>query len=632
MSAIFGLTSNLTECNICDSMKELNHWNETYGTEAVRLEIFGDSGLGCRIEHFSESFPFGGPLLEFDGQYAAVDALLYNRDELLPLLGLDADSKISDEELLLRLVREKGFDTLAQVNGDFAGAIFNPRKKEWTIFRDHMGVRPLFYHIRDDFFAFSTDIRGLVALLDERARPSEEQQYRLMSGYRRITLCETDYAEIFCIHPGSYTVVKAEKSSFLKQEYLYWQIHQTNPHFEKDWQYGQELRRLIMDSVKRRADAIPGVLGAELSGGLDSGVISILLSRLGRETVHYSWSKSTEELPMQEGLDERGIIQDICEQEHFTCDFYTPSQRYTVQQYLDMVLPAHTDTYHLSYGSKVLRSKGTRVMFTGHGGDEGVSHRCSTYEMLCYGEWKHYLKYHWHYYKGSKHRLWKTIFYSVGNAIYQHREYKKDFCSSDLASFVLKDSFRMKMKRIVKPGQVYFNGRPDKYINHGGTRWRLDNAAFQGALCGVRYLFPYVDYRVIDYAVSIPRYLFLWPGIDRTIFREAFRDIIPESLYKMRFKDIPSLRGRDYSEERLMELCEIYELIPLLDQKYWGEILDFAEINNLHFPTVNDKVPTSSKSEVPPELKYSLAVDKLLTCLLIQNVRDKAREWREAHE
>jgi asparagine synthase (glutamine-hydrolysing) len=96
------------------------------------------------VEHFSDRFPGGAPILHLDGADAVVDALLYNRDELEQALELAPDCGLSDEELLLKLVGQKGWKALAMVNGDFAGAVWDREKGTWTLFRDHLGVRPLY--------------------------------------------------------------------------------------------------------------------------------------------------------------------------------------------------------------------------------------------------------------------------------------------------------------------------------------------------------------------------------------------------------------------------------------------------------------------------------------------------------
>ena len=51
---------------------------------------------------------------------------------------------------------------------------------------------------------------------------------------------------------------------------------------------------------------------------------------------------------------------------------------------------------------------------------------------------------------------------------------------------------------------LYFSVFPHRFVTQGGTRNRLDNVAYQGASAGVRYLIPFVDHRVMDFAFRSP--------------------------------------------------------------------------------------------------------------------------------
>ena len=86
MSGIFGFTRR-DDAFLEDTMGGLAYWNRIYGREASTSELIGSSGLGCHMEHFADAFPYGGPILDHQGCRAVVDALLYNREELLPLEG-----------------------------------------------------------------------------------------------------------------------------------------------------------------------------------------------------------------------------------------------------------------------------------------------------------------------------------------------------------------------------------------------------------------------------------------------------------------------------------------------------------------------------------------------------------------
>ena len=100
MSGIFGFT---IRDGVCEQPEEilggLEYWNRIYGRDDSDTRLFDCSGIGCHIEHFSADIPRSAPIQELTGRTAVVDALLYNRDELLPMLEPAADACISDEDL-----------------------------------------------------------------------------------------------------------------------------------------------------------------------------------------------------------------------------------------------------------------------------------------------------------------------------------------------------------------------------------------------------------------------------------------------------------------------------------------------------------------------------------------------------
>ena len=137
-------------------------------------------------------------------------------------------------------------------------------------------------------------------------------------------------------------------------------------------------------------------------------------------------------------------------------------------------------------------------------------------------------------------------------------------------------------KKIKNKYSLRFAFDPVHYINTGGSRNRLENIALFGALSKVRYMVPYLDYRVIDYAVSIPRYLYFCGKTRRYIFRETFKDIMPESLYRLSSKDTPSYNSMggnpNWYEKYVVRKKEIIEK---LDREYWKHYLNFEMIDKL---------------------------------------------------
>ena len=601
----------------------LEYWNRIYGRAASGQRQLNLAGIGCHVEHFSEQFPHAEPVIEKDGRYAVVDALLYNRDELLSGLKMDAISTISDEELLLKWIDEKGWHALAQVNGDFAGAIYDPKAGEWTLFRDHLGLRPLYLYLDSGFFAFSTDIRGLLALPQVDASPNEMRLYKNFLLQFSISLLETEFANIHFARPAAITRIRAGRSGFQLTDRIYWKLRSKRVRLDSDEAYQQELRRLITDSVQRRLNAFTGLIGAELSGGLDSSVIDILINRMGREGCYVSWSIDPVTLPLRDGEDERHIINDICRQEDIECLYLRKEDKIDLPVMMERAIPQNFDTPTLGWGSKLLRERGARVVFTGHGGDEGVSHRCNRLEPLVYGEFMDFYKLYLNDLKGVRFRYLK-VFKSIIQDL--RRLWKKIYAPAteeDLNDPIFNRDFRERMKACYQNKLLTFSFDPVRYVMEGATQHRVDNAAFQGAYCDVRYVYPYLDHRVLDYALSIPRVQYLGKQ-NRRIFREAFRDILPDSLYHLGYKDFASTRGfkrrHDYRENFRWELDWV---LGKLDHEYWGKYLDLEFAATLE---------PADEYRTLADFRAAKVIENLERLLLIQNIQEKARKWREFDE
>lgn len=622
MSGIFGFTQRTPDQSTREEiLGGLRYWNRIYGDAARADANLEGACLGCHVEHFSDRFPYGGPILSKGGKHAVVDALLFNREELLALPELAELGGASDEELLLRLIECRGFDALEMVNGDFAGAIWDAEKGEWTLFRDHMGVRPLFYYMDDELFLFSTDIRGIVAAPGVDIRFNAMLFYKYIAKLDILSLEHTEFEHIHCIHPGSVCRVRRKDAGFAMEKKLYWQLRRKKIRLSSEEAYRQELRRLVTDAVHRRCDAIPGTLGGELSGGLDSSIIDILVNRHGRKGVYYSWSPDPERYPLQDGEDERKVVLDICRQEDISCRFLHIEDRVNYDYLLKHVMPPYVTTLQLTYGSKWMKSQGANAVFTGHGGDEGVSHRANRFELLYNGEIGAYLKLFWNDCKGKKLRLLRTLWWAGKFALERSEPLRAKPPKEMLYPSVFKRAFcdAMIAKMTVKPRMFGF--APYRYVMQGGSRPRLDNCAYQGAFCGVRYLFPYIDYRVMDYAVSIPRRLYVGQDFNRRIFRETFRDLMPQSLQDTFYKDLASIRSENPAQQvNLSFHNRVDRLLTKLDQDQWKDVLDFDGMRGLHETTITDK------NEIA---QWTLLMNKLEISLLIQNVQQQARQWKE---
>jgi len=104
------------------------------------------------------------PLVDDAGYVITADARLDNRRDLLAELGPTdrAPGAVSDAELILRAYVRWGEDCAPKLIGDFAFAIWDISRRRLFCARDHIGVKPFYYHATPTLFLFASEIKALL--------------------------------------------------------------------------------------------------------------------------------------------------------------------------------------------------------------------------------------------------------------------------------------------------------------------------------------------------------------------------------------------------------------------------------------------------------------------------------------
>jgi asparagine synthase (glutamine-hydrolysing) len=207
----------------------------------------------------------GGSLLVYNGE-------IYNHVELRQELARAGESfeTNSDTEVALRLLEREGTAALDRFNGQFALAWWQPRDRRLTLMRDRFGVRPLLYtELGDGTVIFGSEAKAILASGEARARPD-------LAGIDDVfTLWgprppRTAFAGIAQLAPGELAIWERGR---LVESRRWW-----TPRYGRAEEAEGDLRALLEDSVRLRLRAdVP--VGAYLSGGLDSSLISALAQR-----------------------------------------------------------------------------------------------------------------------------------------------------------------------------------------------------------------------------------------------------------------------------------------------------------------------------------------------------------------
>ena len=184
----------------------------------------------------------------------------------------------SDTEVLLFLYIEFGLDkTLDLIDGMYAFSIIDLRNSMLYIVRDHVGIKPLYYYFNNDNLIFSSELKTFKVLNNYKWKLN----YKKISEqllFRNIIGEETLIENVYQLKPGTYQAYNVSEDSInLKYE----RNHYTLPEFKTpiSSKYNiEDLENKLKNAIKSQLISdVP--LGTQLSGGIDSSLVTLLASR-----------------------------------------------------------------------------------------------------------------------------------------------------------------------------------------------------------------------------------------------------------------------------------------------------------------------------------------------------------------
>lgn len=183
----------------------------------------------------------------------------------------------SDTEVLVHGYEEWGDDLPARLNGMFAFAIFDRRRRRLFLARDRFGEKPLYYLATPRSFAFASELHAL-ALHPACSRAPDRRALQKLFAYGYIPSPHAFLQGTRKLPPGNHlTLDFAEGHPSAPRTARYWQFR-LNPDdsLADDDELAEELRALLAQAARRRLISdVP--LGVFLSGGLDSsGIVASL--------------------------------------------------------------------------------------------------------------------------------------------------------------------------------------------------------------------------------------------------------------------------------------------------------------------------------------------------------------------
>ncbi|MER5716470.1 asparagine synthase (glutamine-hydrolyzing) [Streptomyces sp. NPDC002132] len=506
------------------------------GPDAAGRYLDAHAGLGFRRLSIVGLHDGDQPIRNEDGTLVLVcNGEIFNHRELrseLEAKGHRFTTK-SDVEVIVHLFEEHGTALLDRLNGQFAFALYDRRRRRLMLARDHMGILPLYYARTAEHVVFGSEIKAVLE------HPAVERAVDLTGLDQVLTFPgpvspRTLFRGVSSLKGGEYLLVENGTA----RTTTYWDLDYPLDGEEEqrsDAYWIETLRELLAASVHRRLQAdVP--VGYYLSGGLDSSLIAALVHRGDPDARPHSFSISFGDDGIDESRHQRTMVDLLGPQHHETrfepADIESELRR--MVRHAETPVKETYNTCSLALSRAVHRT-GTRVVLTGEGADElfggylgyrfdHAGHRDAHGTGL----------------EGQLEREVRQTLWGDPGVFYERdyhawRESKLDLYAPDLVdAFPDFDALR----HPVADGAMLRGRHPLHQRSYLDVKLRLtdhlltDHGDRMALANSVEARYPFLDIDVVRFAARIPPRLKVHAGTEKYVLKQAARGLVPEPIIR----------------------------------------------------------------------------------------------------
>lgn len=546
-------------------------WGQSSGTE---IEITGerDNENSQNVIFLSQWVHTGNnPEVEsrqfFDHLHIIGWATLYDSAELKAKLGLEGE--FTSLELIQYAWDRWGTDALQHLEGDFSFVVWDKRFSKMYLVKDQIGIRPLFYARVNGCLVFGTTIPVMKAAIGSYLKINRLAVAHELKNYPP-TVEMTMFEGIHRLKPAHFIEVSVNDDPITDLvEQRYWDLEPIDVSGFSHAELIEKVRQEMTNAIQRRIEGVKTV-ACQLSGGLDSSVIGVLLSKLmDKQDLHtYSFILSEKTRPYSKrGIDEQwsqDLVRDFAgllpENHHPITEFhYKDVFDELATNIRVMGGPANSDTIWQDTLFKNAAEYGAQVSFSGFPGDEGISTPGGNYyyDFVKYRQWSGLLEHLWHYHiRGLKHfySYWKFKKLGTTKPDYAAIQRTRNLLHEDVPenSQIQDKSFAF------NPG--FKSGFKEKILRWH-TTLRTESEGAYANLYGIETRYPLVDIRLIQLVYSLPVEMFRPKPYTRALFRNVCKGLLPEKVrLQPKFSGAMTLAFAEYWKKTSAEQLKEYKI------------------------------------------------------------------------
>ena len=480
---------------------------------------------------------------------------VYNYIELRPELEKRGHKlrTTSDTEVLIHCFEDNGTGAFNDFNGQFALAFWEKSKKRLTLARDRVGIRPLFYTVADDQFIFASEMKAILLHPAVNAELDHEALDEIFTFWS-VTSPKTIFKGIKELPPGCFLTLKDGKIEIKH----YWE-----PSFPEAGNEDKrplpdlvdELKHLLTDStiIRLRAD-VP--VGAYLSGGIDSSATTAFIRNYTSNPLK-TFSVTFEDKIFDE-REHQLKLAEYLNTDHKTvnCTYNDIGEVFRDVIWFTEKPIVRTAPTPLMLLSKLVSDNSIKVVLTGEGADEFLG----GYDLFKEAkirqfwavnpdsEWRPRLLERLYPYLSlspARTRMYLRTFYRPGidNPGTPQFSHIPRWSTTSKIKMYYHDDFARTLDGF-NPVNRYIDTLPEGF-NEWSYLGKAQYIEIQTLLSsyllssqgdrmssanGVEGRYPFLDYRVIEFAAKLPPKYKIKGLVEKYILREVVKGLLPEDI------------------------------------------------------------------------------------------------------
>jgi asparagine synthase (glutamine-hydrolysing) len=458
---------------------------------------------------------------------------IYNYLEIKEVLlneGYTFQSK-SDTEVILAAYHFWGEACVHQFNGMWSFALYDKKKDLLFCSRDRFGVKPFYYTVTDKQFVFGSEIKQLLPFLPKISCNKKVMLDYLIVGIEEYNN-ETFFESILKLEQGSNLIYDLKNHQFEIKKYYQLTLDPALKNVKEDEavrKYASQLNDAVM--LRMRSDV---EVGTCLSGGLDSSSITAISSNLMRQ-MDGKPIKAIHAKAEEKNIDESEFAQDVVNYCGANMEMVTPTFE-DFYRVLDTVIYSQEEPFGSPsvvmqyFVLEKAREQNCIVMLDGQGGDESLLGYEKYYPAFLME--KKGLKKWTEFFNSSKNSklskldLVKYYVYFTNYSIRMNRLKKRH---QYLKPSVLK-SFHSEILRELTSNYLNIDALQKLEIGKTQLPHLLRYEDKNSMLHSVETRLPFVDYRCVEMALSMPNQYKINKGWTKYLLRKGMEGKLPDKV------------------------------------------------------------------------------------------------------